>query len=33
VAYVLSNEMKIIDLGWLWRPLRTIVAKWCDGAR
>jgi len=23
VAYALSNEMKIIDLGWPWRPPTT----------
>jgi len=26
----LSHEVKIIDLGWPWRPLRAIVAKRCE---
>jgi len=30
MAYVLSDELKIIDLRWPWRPLRAIVAKRCD---
>jgi len=24
VAYALSDEMKIIDLGWSWRSLTTV---------
>jgi len=26
----LSDGMKIIDLGWPWRPLRAVVAKQCE---
>jgi len=30
VAYALPDKMKIINLGWPWRTVRTVVAKWCD---
>ena len=30
MAYALSDEMEINDLGWPWRPLCATVAKWCE---
>jgi len=28
MAYTRSEKMKIIDLGWPWKSVRDIVAKW-----
>jgi len=30
VVYAVSDEMKIIDLEWLWRSVHAIVAKRCE---
>jgi len=30
MAYVLSDYMKIIDLGWPWRSILAIVVKRCE---
>jgi len=30
MAYALTDEVKIIDLGWPWRPTRAIASKRCE---
>jgi len=30
VAYTILDEIEIIDLGWPWRLVHGIAAKWWD---